>query len=312
VTRLFEARWLRRFATPIRSGAPQLYAVLKRWRRHLLAGQSELDAYQYLAVDRFCRLWLQGRPGARVLEVGSDDRRRVLRALASLDARAVGVNSGEPRADDPAGPAPLPVGATFLRADARELPFADGSFDAVFSVATFEHIQGLPKAIAEMYRVLVPGGIVYASFGPIWSSGKGHHVNAQAGSEEARHSQPEKNPLPDFSHLLLRPDDMRAALASRVVPDLIEPIVHSVYKDPAINRLCYHDYLGIFRNSPFEIGSLRTDDDPVPAPLQRVLSFRHPRESRFDVTNVEVVLRKRRASTVPPMRLADDPRDPAP
>jgi SAM-dependent methyltransferase len=45
-----------------------------------------------------------------------------------------------------------------LRGDARRLPFADGSFDVVITSEVLEHIQDDVAAIAEMVRVLKPGG----------------------------------------------------------------------------------------------------------------------------------------------------------
>jgi SAM-dependent methyltransferase len=45
-----------------------------------------------------------------------------------------------------------------LRADIRELPFADGSFDAVYTMGTIEHIDEYKDAIQEVHRVLRPGG----------------------------------------------------------------------------------------------------------------------------------------------------------
>jgi SAM-dependent methyltransferase len=51
------------------------------------------------------------------------------------------------------------AGATgFARAFADELPFADGSFDAVVACLVFEHIDEVDDAIAEVARVLCPGG----------------------------------------------------------------------------------------------------------------------------------------------------------
>jgi SAM-dependent methyltransferase len=46
----------------------------------------------------------------------------------------------------------------FLRAGAGALPFADASFDAVVACLVFEHIRDVDDAIAEVARVLVPGG----------------------------------------------------------------------------------------------------------------------------------------------------------
>ncbi|MFM9140261.1 MAG: class I SAM-dependent methyltransferase [Solirubrobacterales bacterium] len=46
-------------------------------------------------------------------------------------------------------------------ADAHALPFADGSFDFVFSLAVFEHLHSPWVAAQEIARVLRPGGRVY-------------------------------------------------------------------------------------------------------------------------------------------------------
>ncbi len=45
-----------------------------------------------------------------------------------------------------------------LRADIRELPFAAGSFDVVYTMGTIEHIDEYREAIREVHRVLKPGG----------------------------------------------------------------------------------------------------------------------------------------------------------
>jgi len=46
-------------------------------------------------------------------------------------------------------------------ADAHRLPFRDGSFDFVFSLAVFEHLHSPWIAAKEIARVLRPGGRVY-------------------------------------------------------------------------------------------------------------------------------------------------------
>lgn len=54
-------------------------------------------------------------------------------------------------------------------ADAQALPFADASFDAVIANHMLYHIPDLPRALAEIRRVLKPGGRFYAS-----TIGRGH------------------------------------------------------------------------------------------------------------------------------------------
>ena len=42
--------------------------------------------------------------------------------------------------------------------DVRALPFADDSFDAIYSMGTIEHFDETERAVEEMARVLKPGG----------------------------------------------------------------------------------------------------------------------------------------------------------
>ena len=48
----------------------------------------------------------------------------------------------------------------FQRADATNLPYPDDSFDAAVSTQVYEYIVDIPAALAELYRVLRPGGRV--------------------------------------------------------------------------------------------------------------------------------------------------------
>jgi len=49
-------------------------------------------------------------------------------------------------------------GPSYARAGAHQLPFASGVFDAVVACLVFEHIEAVDDAIAEVARVLRPGG----------------------------------------------------------------------------------------------------------------------------------------------------------
>ncbi|HET9950635.1 MAG TPA: class I SAM-dependent methyltransferase [Candidatus Eisenbacteria bacterium] len=57
----------------------------------------------------------------------------------------------------------------FAAADAARLPVRSASFDLVITTDTFEHFQRPEAALAEMARVLRPGGRLVAIFGPFGS-----------------------------------------------------------------------------------------------------------------------------------------------
>ena len=48
----------------------------------------------------------------------------------------------------------------FQKADATQLPYPDGAFDAAVSTQVYEYIADVPAALAELYRVIRPGGRV--------------------------------------------------------------------------------------------------------------------------------------------------------
>jgi SAM-dependent methyltransferase len=52
--------------------------------------------------------------------------------------------------------------STNLVCDALRIPFADGTFDGVTAIAVLEHVLEPERAVAEIHRVLRPGGIVLA------------------------------------------------------------------------------------------------------------------------------------------------------
>lgn len=91
--------------------------------------------------------------GARVIDVGCNDGRHT-RALAErFGFDVVGV--------DPLAEPPNVAGVV------EDLPFADESFDLVWCRDMLSHIADLPRAFAEMRRVLRPGGraMVYLMLG---------------------------------------------------------------------------------------------------------------------------------------------------
>lgn len=75
-----------------------------------------------------------------------------------------------------------------------------GSIDIVGSDAVFEHVRNLSAVLSEFYRVLRPGGLLYATFGPLWYCWGGDHVSGT------------DHPQQGYDHLLLSELEYESAL----------------------------------------------------------------------------------------------------
>jgi SAM-dependent methyltransferase len=113
---------------------------------------------------RFDELGL--RAGDRVLDVGSGFGRHVYEC-ARRGARVVALDHAADEVAETRNTLAAMVEAGeidgdrligVLRGDARVLPFGDDTFDVVITSEVLEHIQDDVAAIAEMVRVLRPGG----------------------------------------------------------------------------------------------------------------------------------------------------------
>ena len=51
--------------------------------------------------------------------------------------------------------------ASVVQASALELPWEEGTFDVVVSIGCLHHTGDLPRAVSEVHRVLVPGGLAF-------------------------------------------------------------------------------------------------------------------------------------------------------
>jgi SAM-dependent methyltransferase len=114
-------------------------------------------------------------PGDRVLDVGAGFGRHVFEC-ARRGADVVALDHAEDEvvqtratlgAMVAAGDIDIERFKGVLRGDATSLPFADGAFDVVITSEVLEHIQDDVAAIAEMVRVLKPGGM-FAATVPAW------------------------------------------------------------------------------------------------------------------------------------------------
>lgn len=181
----------------------------------------------------------------RILEVGSDPTGRFLDFLTRSRRinDAVGIN---PSIQNERTSERYQLRST----DVREMPFSENEFDLILSISVFEHIQQFDRALAEMYRVLRPGGHLITEFGPIWSGCWGHHLWMDY---DGRNVNWRNTPLPPYAHLTMSKDEViRWCTEQYGDKGLSEAISRYVFDSGEQNRLMFTDYEQIVRESEFE------------------------------------------------------------
>ncbi len=106
---------------------------------------------------------------ARILEVGCGPAEFWRQNLDRIDPSWQITLTDQSEGMIAAAEAVLGDRAAYVVADVHDLPFADGSYDIVFAHHMLYHADDRPKALAEIARVLVPGGALYAA-----TNGLGH------------------------------------------------------------------------------------------------------------------------------------------
>jgi SAM-dependent methyltransferase len=114
-------------------------------------------------------------PGDRVLDMGCGAGRHAFAAyragadVVALDRSASDLAEVEATfaAMRAAGEVPLRASATAVRGDAYALPFPDATFDRVIAAEVLEHLPEDDRAVAELARVLRPGGLMAVTV-PRW------------------------------------------------------------------------------------------------------------------------------------------------
>lgn len=167
--------------------SPDPFAQLKAVQRETWAVFAPLEAVTTIPAARLVK-FARVRAGQRVLDVGCGTGVVALTAaragahVQALDLSPVLIGHGRAHA------ALAEVEIAFREGDVEALPYADSSFDVVLSQFGHMFAPRPDVAVAEMLRVLVPGGtIAFSTWPPEHFVGRmfalvGHHVPAPAGA----------------------------------------------------------------------------------------------------------------------------------
>jgi SAM-dependent methyltransferase len=237
--------------------------------------------------------WCGGLTGKRVLDVGCDSGGILVYQIDRLyrPREVVGLNPiVEPRS--------FSATCRIEPGDVRKAAYPDGHFDVILSRSAFEHIHDMDAALAEMYRILKPGGTLYSAFGPIWSSCCGHHLWVW---HRGRRYNYRNVILPPFCHLLMSEEEVFALLRKSYDEELARKLARYVFGSDEQNRLFFEDYDSAVRQSRFErlffMGysepQISAKYDPLTTPaLLEALKKKYPKHDNFMYEGISLLLRK--------------------
>jgi SAM-dependent methyltransferase len=117
------------------------------------------------------------------------------------------------------------------RLSIADVTFADASFDAVISNAVFEHLPDVPAALAQVARLLRPGGVAHIAIHLFPSLSGGHHMAWAFPDESVPADVPpwdhlRANRFPAHVYLnKLKERDYRAAFAAEARLELLDWVI---------------------------------------------------------------------------------------
>lgn len=143
------------------------------WRVSRRRARSEQD---YLAFQAYQARWLIDYlaqkhvrlAGQRLLDLGSGIGGYSLE-FARAGAAVTSVDLMQPKRPEAAN-----LNVRQVRSDALRVPLRSNSVDLVFCASLIEHVRRPEDLLAEIRRVLRPGGHAYVSFPPYYSPPGGH------------------------------------------------------------------------------------------------------------------------------------------
>lgn len=159
----------------------------------------------------------------------------------------------------------------FSQADLVKMSdFQNASFDLVSSDAVFEHLKNLPEVLKEFHRILRPGGILYATFGPLWYGWSGDHVSGY------------DNVTSGYNHLLLNGEEYQHYLDGLGAHSHSEHDGRTWIEHDLFSRLTPRQYLNCLEEAGFKRLFVSAIIDP-----SALTCLQHPEFNRSLLNNID-------------------------
>lgn len=254
---------------PVLEGAARVRQLWRLWQNER---EDPEPFYTVLARESVADLERRYGPlaGQSVLDMGCGPG-FYTRVFRDLGATVIPLDNSE---DELGIAGSAPEGA--ILGDAADMPVGDGSLDGVFSSNMLEHTPDSVAVLAEIERVLSPGGWAYVSWTNWWSPWGGHEIvpyhylGPKLGPRlyERRHGPPRKNrpgealfPVhigPTLRYLRGRPDLLIDSVEPRYWPKLT-----FITSTPGLRELISWNCVIRFRKRAASGSSIPTFEDEV-------------------------------------------------
>ncbi|CAF1118749.1 unnamed protein product [Adineta ricciae] len=189
--------------------------------------------------ESYLALRMQLKPGDKVLDIGCGVGGPLRRIAYLSGAHITGVTISEYQVQR-AREIDVPANCEFVHGDFMNLPFEDNTFDHVYAIESVCHAPNKAKCLAEVFRVLKPGGsfVGYdACVTDKYDRQNPEHVEIIR-SLEANFALPELRPTAEFA------SDLESVgftvEESRIIPDGDVPDYQPFDKGPSLRSCNYH------------------------------------------------------------------------